>query len=427
MKSYTEMSKDELLKERESLLTIYEDFCKKNLKLDMSRGKPSSAQLNVSNEIFDIINSKSNFIAEDGIDTRNYGDLYGIDEAKRYFAELLDVDEDMVMVGGSSSLNLEYNLLTNALLYGLNRCKPWKDLDEVKFICPSPGYDRHFAMTEHMGIKMISVPYIDCKLDIDKIEHLVSTDPSIKGMWCVPKYENPLGITYSDDCVKRLAKLKPLSKDFVLIWDNAYFVHDIYEDKKDTLYNIFDCIKGTENENMVYSFTSTSKITIAGGGISSLITSKKNLDNLQKDFTISIISYDKVNMLRHIKFLKNKQTTIEHMKKHAKFLRPKFEKVLEIFDKNLSSCNIAKWTKPLGGYFITFWTLDNIAKKVYERCKNAGVTLTKVGAAFPYGIDPNDNCIRIAPSYPEIDELTNAAELFCTCVKIESIDKILNK
>ena len=427
MKSYTEMSKEELLKERESLLTIYEDFCKKNLKLDMSRGKPSSAQLNVSNEIFDIINSKSDFIAEDGIDTRNYGDLYGIEEAKKYFADVLDVDKDMVMAGGSSSLNLEYNLLSSAMLYGINGCVPWKDLKEVKFLCPAPGYDRHFAITEHMGVKMIYIPYNDCVLDVDMIEKLVSNDESIKGMWCVPKYENPLGITFSDDIVKRLAKLNPKAKDFILIWDNAYFIHDIYEDKKDTLYNIFDAVKGTKNEDMVYLFTSTSKITIAGGGISAMITSKKNLENLKKDITVSIISYDKVNMIRHVKFLKNKENTIEHMKKHAAFLRPKFDLVKKIFKDNLEGLDIAKWTNPNGGYFITFWTLNNLAKKVYERCKKAGVVLTQVGACFPYGIDPNDNCIRIAPSYPELDELQYAAELFCICVKLESIESLLNK
>ena len=427
MKSYASMTKEELAGEREVLLKKYNDFCAKNLKLDMSRGKPSSKQLNVSNEIFDIINSKSDFIAEDGIDTRNYGDLYGIEEAKKYFADVLDVDKDMVMAGGSSSLNLEYNLLSSAMLYGINGCTPWKDLQEVKFLCPSPGYDRHFAITEHMGIKMIYVPYNDCELDIEMIEKLVADDESIKGMWCVPKYENPLGITFSDETVKRLAKLNPKAKDFILIWDNAYFIHDIYEDKKDTLYNIFDAVKGTKNEDMIYSFTSTSKITIAGGGISAMITSKKNLENIKKDITVSIISYDKVNMLRHVKFLKNKENTIEHMKKHAAFLRPKFDLVKQIFSKELDGLDIAKWTKPNGGYFITFWTLNNLAKKVYERCKKAGIVLTQVGAAFPYGIDPNDNCIRIAPSYPELDELENAANLFCICVKLESIEYYLNE
>ena len=427
MKSYANMTKEELVSEREVLLKKYNEFCSKNLKLDMSRGKPSSKQLNVSNEIFDIINSKSDFIAEDGIDTRNYGDLYGIEEAKKYFADVLDVDKDMVMAGGSSSLNLEYNLLAGAMIYGIHGCTPWKDLKEVKFLCPSPGYDRHFAITEHMGIKMIYVPYNDCELDIDMIEKLVADDESIKGMWCVPKYENPLGITFSDELVKRLAKINPKAKDFILIWDNAYFIHDIYEDKKDTLYNIFDAIKGTKNEDMVYSFTSTSKITIAGGGVSAMITSKKNLKKKKKDITVSIISYDKVNMLRHVKFLKNKENTIEHMKKHAAFLRPKFDLVKQIFSTELDGLEIAKWTKPNGGYFITFWTLNNLAKKVYERCKKAGVVLTQVGAAFPYGIDPNDNCIRIAPSYPELDELENAANLFCICVKLESIEYYLNK
>ncbi len=427
MKSYCKMSKDELTREREILLKEYNDYIAKNLKLDMSRGKPSSAQLNVSNEIFDVINSSSDFIAEDGIDTRNYGDLYGIEEAKKYFADVLDVDKDMVMAGGSSSLNLEYNLLAGAMIYGIKGCTPWKDLKEVKFLCPSPGYDRHFAITEHMGIKMINVPYNDCVLDVDMIEKLVKDDDSVKGMWCVPKYENPLGITYSDEIVKRLASIKPKAKDFLLIWDNAYFIHDIYEDRKDKLYNIFDAVKGTGNEDMVYCFTSTSKITIAGGGVSAMITSKKNLEDLKKDITITIISYDKVNMLRHVKFLKNKENTIEHMKKHAKFLRPKFDLVKKIFKENLDGLEIAKWTNPNGGYFITFWTLDNLAKKVYERCKKAGVVLTQVGAAFPYGIDPNDNCIRIAPSYPELDELENAAKLFCICVKLESVEYYLNK
>ena len=427
MKSYKEMSKDELLKEKEELLAEYEKYKNQNLKLDMSRGKHCKEQLDLSNEIFDVFNSKSDFKTESGTDCRNYGDLYGINEAKKYFAELLSVKEDMIMACGASSLNMMYNVLSNAMLYGLNGNEPWKNLKEVKFLCPSPGYDRHFAITEHMGIKMINIPYIDGILDIDTIEKLVKDDENVKGIWCVPKYENPLGTTYSDDIVKRLGKLKPKAKDFIIMWDNAYIVHDLYDDKKDELLNIFDITNGTENENMVYEFASTSKITLAGGGISCIATSANNLNSMKKDFTVSIISYDKVNMLRHVRYLKNKQNTIEHMRKHAALLRPKFDKVKQVFEKNLNGLDIANWTDPLGGYFITFFTMNNIAKKVFSRCKEAGVTLTSVGAAFPYSDDPNDNCIRIAPSLPKVDELETAAELFTLCVRIESIDKILEE
>lgn len=424
MKDYKLLTKQELIDEKNKLLELYEEYKSKNLKLDMSRGKPDKQLLDLTNDILDVINSKSDLISN-GTDTRNYGDLLGIDEARELFADYFDVKKENVMVCGASSLNIMYDVLTNAILYGINGNTAWKELKHIKFLCPVPGYDRHFMMTENFGIEMINIPFVGTDPDIDLIEKLVKDDDSIKGIWCVPKYENPLGVTFSDEFVTRLANMKTKAADFLIMWDNAYAFHDLYEDKQDKLLNIFDVVKGTENENRIFEFASTSKITFAGAGVACLITSEYNLNNMKKYFGLSIISYDKVNMLRHVRYLKNKTFLKDLMIKHAKLLRPKFDIVKQVFNNNLSELNISSWTEPLGGYFITFYTMDGIAKKVYTRCKEAGVTLTTVGAAFPYGDDKNDNCIRIAPSYPTIEELETATNLFTICVRIESIDKLL--
>ena len=425
MKSYSELTRDELLTIKDELEKEYKEAASKGLKLDMSRGKPAAKQLDLSRDMLDVVNSSSDLKCEDGVDVRNYGILDGISEAKKIMADILGVSSDNVIVFGNASLNIMYDMVSRAMLFGILGSTPWSKLDKVKFLCPVPGYDRHFAITELFGVEMINIPMKADGPDMDLVEKYVNNDESVKGIWCVPKYSNPQGITYSDEVVKRFAALKPAAKDFRIFWDNAYAIHDLYEDDKDELLEIFAECRKNGNEDMVYEFCSTSKVTFAGGGISALAASKANLDDVKRTMTIQTIGHDKVNQLRHARYFKDVNGVYDHMKKHAAILRPKFEAVINEFEKELSGLGIASWVKPKGGYFISFETMEGCAKAVVAKCKEAGVTLTGAGATYPYKKDPNDSNIRIAPSLPTEEELKQATELFILCVKLVSVDKLL--
>lgn len=427
MKKYSNMSQKALEEELSSLVLEYEKFKDQNLKLDMSRGKPSPKQLDLSMGILDTVNSKSDCNSENGLDCRNYGMLDGIIEAKRLFAELLHVNEENIAVFGNASLNIMYDIVSTAMIFGVNGSTPWMKLPEkVKFLCPVPGYDRHFRITETLGIEMINVPMNEDGPDMDMVEELVSKDPMIKGIWCVPKYSNPDGIVYSDAVVRRFAALKPMAEDFRIYWDNAYAFHHIYDFNVEIPEILYECSLAG-NSNMVYEFASTSKVSFAGGGVSVLATSKENLDSLKKSMNARIISYDKLNQLRHVRFFKNAEGVTSHMKKHAELLRPRFDKVIEILDRDLKETGIGRYTKPNGGYFIALYTEEGCAAKIIDMCKKAGVVLTGAGAPFPYGKDPKDCVIRIAPSYPSVDELEKATELLAICTKITALEKLLRK
>lgn len=425
MKSYSELTRDELLTIKDELEKEYKEAASKGLKLDMSRGKPAAKQLDLSRDMLDVVNSSSDLKCEDGVDVRNYGILDGISEAKKIMADILGVSSDNVIVFGNASLNIMYDMVSRAMLFGILGSTPWSKLDKVKFLCPVPGYDRHFAITELFGVEMINISMKADGPDMDLVEKYVNNDESVKGIWCVPKYSNPQGITYSDEVVKRFAALKPAAKDFRIFWDNAYAIHDLYEDDKDELLEIFAECKKNGNEDMVYEFCSTSKVTFAGGGISALAASKANIDDVKRTMTIQTIGHDKVNQLRHARYFKDVNGVYDHMKKHAAILRPKFEAVINEFEKELSGLGIASWVKPKGGYFISFETMQGCAKAVVAKCKEAGVTLTGAGATYPYKKDPNDSNIRIAPSLPTEEELKQATELFILCVKLVSVDKLL--
>lgn len=423
-KPFSELSREELLSEYNKLVSEYEKIKEEGIKLDMSRGKPSPEQLDLSDGMLDILKNKEDCI--DGTaDTRNYGILCGLPSARKLFADLCHVDAENVFVGGASSLQLMFDAVARAEIFGVDEASlPWSKCEKVKFLCPAPGYDRHFSICETFGIEMIPVEMTESGPDMDTVEKLVSTDETIKGIWCVPKHSNPTGAVYSDETVKRFASLSPAAKDFRIFWDNAYMVHDLNENAPELL-NIFSLTKGTKNENMVYMFTSTSKITHAGSGISAFITSVGNMEYAKKYIGAQIISYDKVNQLRHVKFFKDADGVLSHMKKHAALLRPRFETVLESFDRELSGLGIAKWSRPTGGYFISLDVTGGSAKRVYELCRDAGVTLTNVGATFPYGKDPHDENLRIAPSYPSVEELKKASEILCLCVKIACAETYL--
>ncbi len=392
----------------------------------MSRGKPGSDQLELAMPILDVLTSKDALNAENGFDTRNYGLLDGIGEAKRLFADMLEVLPENILVGGNSSLNLMYDSIARSMSFGVLGSTPWSKLDKVKFLCPVPGYDRHFAICELFGIEMINIPMNEFGPDMDMVEKLVSEDDSIKGIWCVPMYANPTGITYSNEVVKRFASLSPKANDFRIYWDNAYCVHHL-NNTPDTLLNIFEEAKKNGKEDIVFEFASTSKISFSGAGIAVMAASVNNLNFIRSKLTIQTIGTDKINQLRHVKFYKNLDGIVEHMKKHQDILEPKFNTVLEILDKNIAPCNIATYTKPNGGYFISFDTMKGCAKRVGELCKDAGVVLTPVGATFPYGVDADNSNIRIAPTYPPVEELQIAMELFCDCVKLASIEKLLEQ
>lgn len=422
MSLYQNMSKKELLEKESELLNQYRSFQAENLSLDMSRGKPNSEQLNLSNDLFLTVNEETGFFSDNGFDCRNYGIVDGLPECKKILADILDVTPEQLIVGGNSSLNLIFDYLTQCMLHGSDG-KPWHKNETIKFICPVPGYDRHFMMLDYLGIEMIPVPLLSDGPDMAEVEKLIS-DPSVKGLICVPKYSNPTGITFSDDKVRALAAMKPTADDFRIIWDNAYCVHDL-NDTPDELLNIMTACEAAGNPDMVIQVMSTSKITFPGSGVSALTASKKNIEYILKRMNMQTIGYDKLNQLRHVRFLKNADGIHQLMKKHAEFLRPKFETVLSAFNEEFTGKDIASWTVPNGGYFISIDLLEGCAKQVVLLCKQAGVVLTPAGATFPGGNDPKDSNIRIAPTYPSTDELRKAVELFCICVELVSVQKII--
>lgn len=426
MKNYTEMTETELREQLAILNKEYDNVKAKGLKLDMSRGKPSPAQLDITNGMFDVIRPENGFISDGGIDCRNYGNVEGLPEARQLMGEFLGVPMENVYVCGNASLNVMYDCVASAMMFGIMGSTPWSQLKEVKFLCPVPGYDRHFKITELMGIEMINIPMTESGPDMDMVEKLVSTDSSIKGIWCVPKYSNPQGVVYSDETVRRFAALKPAAKDFRIYWDNAYAIHYLYDEDVEIPEIISECAKAG-NPDLVYEFGSTSKISFAGSGISVIASSVDNLNWIKKRLSVQTISYDKINQLRHVRYFKNGEGLKAHMRKHAEFLRPKFDIVLEIFERELGGTGIGSWIKPMGGYFISFEAMEGCAKSIVAKCKEAGVVLTEAGAPFPYGKDPKDSNIRIAPSYPTLEELTQAAELFTLCVKLAAVEKLLEK
>ena len=422
---YNDMSKEELLALKESLNKEYAEAKAKGLALDMSRGKPSAKQLDVSLGLLDTINSSSDLKTLDGTDCRNYGVLDGIPEAKKLMADMMGTTPDHVIVYGNASLNIMYDQISRAYTHGILGNTPWCKLDKVKFLCPVPGYDRHFAITERFGIEMINIPMSESGPDMGMVEEYVSNDASVKGIWCVPKYSNPQGYTYSEETVKRMAALKPAAEDFRIFWDNAYVIHDLYDDNKDEIADIISECEKAGNPDMVFEFASTSKVSFPGSGIAALATSANNIADIKKQLTIQTIGHDKLNQLRHVRFFKDINGLKEHMRKHAEFMRPKFEAVESVLEEELGGLGIGSWTEPKGGYFISFEAMDGCAKAIVAKCKEAGVKLTGAGATFPYGKDPKDSNIRIAPSFPTPDEMKQAADLLVLCVKLVSVEKLL--
>ena len=427
MKAYQEMETEELVALQQELEQAFEDVKGKGLKLDMSRGKPAVTQLNMSMDMFDVLNSESDMKCEDGTDVRNYGVLDGIPEAKKLMGDIMGVPAENVIICGNASLPIMYDTVSRSVTHGVMGSTPWCKLDKVKFLCPAPGYDRHFAITQHFGIEMITVPMSPEGPDMDMVEKLVQEDASIKGIWCVPKYSNPQGYTYSDETVRRFAALNPAAEDFRIYWDNAYAVHHLYEDRQDEILDILEECEKAGHPDMVYIFGSTSKISFAGAGIAAVASSKGNLDFMKKSMTIQTIGYDKINQLRHVRYFKDFNGVKEQMRRHADLMRPKFEAVLAVLENELAGTGIGTWTKPNGGYFISFETMDGCAKEVVAKCKEAGVVLTGAGATYPYGIDPKDSNIRIAPSFPTPEEMAIATDLFVLCVKLVSVKKILGQ
>ena len=417
------MSISEIKSAYTQALAEFEGWKAKNLKLNMARGKLSKAQLDTVSDILTILTDSTECMV-DGMDARNYGELGGLPCAKAYWAEVLGCQSNEVFVGGSASLTLMYDLIAKAYTHGLKDSpRPWCKEEHVKFLCPAPGYDRHFRITESFGFELITVPMTATGPDMDMVEELVK-DPAVKGIWCVPKYSNPEGIIYSDETIARFANLKPAAPDFTIMWDNAYCVHE-FEGEFVPFKDIITLCREAGNPNMVYEFASTSKITFPGAGISVMASSADNIKYMEKLLGVQMISYDKVNQLRHVKFLQNKEHTLEVMKRHAAIMAPKFAVVLEILEREIAPLDFAQWNKPKGGYFVSLNTMPGTAKRALALCKEAGVVMTDAGATYPYGIDPQDSNIRIAPSLPPVAELEQAMEVFCLCLKIAAFEKEL--
>lgn len=425
MKPYLEMSREELQAEVDALNQEYKRYQEMALNLDMSRGKPCKEQLDLSMGLMDVLSSSVDLTCEDGTDCRNYGVLDGIQEAKELLSDMMENNPDNIIIFGNSSLNVMYDTISRAMTHGIMGDTPWCKLDKVKFLCPVPGYDRHFAITEYFGIEMIPVPMSPEGPDMDMVEKLVAEDPAIKGIWCVPKYSNPQGYSYSNETVRRFARLKPAARDFRIFWDNAYGIHHLYDHDHAYLIEILAECKRAGNPDMVFKFASTSKVTFPGSGIAAMAASPNNLEDIRNQLKHQTIGHDKVNQLRHVRFFKDIHGMMLHMQKHANIIRPKFELVEEILEQNLGGLGIGEWTKPKGGYFISFDSLPGCAKAIVKKAKKAGVKMTPAGATWPYGKDPKDTNIRIAPTYPPLEDLRIAAQLFTLCVKLVTAEKIL--
>ena len=424
MAEYINMTNAQLKEALEAEKAHYAACCAQNLKLNMARGKPAKQQLDAVSDILSVITTGEECF-DNGLDTRNYGDLMGIPSARAYWADVLGCKPEQTFIGGSASLNLMFDVIARAYSHGLrNSPKPWCKEETVKFLCPSPGYDRHFRITEIFGAELVTVPMLETGPDMDMIEELVK-DPQVKGVWCVPKYSNPEGIIYSDETIHRFAALKPAAPDFALMWDNAYCIHE-FEGEFVPFEDILSLCEAAGNADMVYEFASTSKITLAGGGFSVMASSVANIAYLAKLIGVQTISYDKVNQLRHVRYLKNKEYTIEIMKRHAACMAPKFDVVADALDREIKPYGIAKWNRPKGGYFVSLYAMPGTAKRALQLCEEGGLVMTPAGATYPYGKDPHDSNIRIAPSFPTTEELEKAMDVFCTCLKIAALEKLLN-
>ena len=425
MKALKDYSKEELQVLYEELTKEYADAQAKGLKLDMSRGKPGADQLDLTMPMLDVLSSKDVIKSEAGVDLRNYGIMDGIPECKTLMKKFLEAPEEQIIVFGAASLNIMFDFVCHGITHGVCGNKPWGEIPDRKWLCIVPGYDRHFAVTKYFGFNNICVPMYDDGPDMDMIEKLVAEDDTIKGVWCVPKYANPTGLSFSDETVKRFANLKPAAKDFRIFWDNAYCIHHLYADKQDKILNILDECAKAGNPDMVYVFGSTSKVTFPGAGVAAMASSPANIADFKSQMKWQTIGHDKINQLRHVKYFNTVESLEDHMMKHADILRPKFEMVCNMLEEELGELRIGRWTKPVGGYFISFWTPDGCAKAVVEKCKNAGVVMTPAGATYPDGNDPQDSNIRIAPSLPPVEELKQATKLFALCVKLAAVEQLL--
>ncbi len=425
MKEYSKMNADELAELHRQLVGEYQKYQAMGLRLNMARGKPDADQLALSDPMWTIADAHTPVVGADGMDVRNYGLLFGTQEARRLMADIMEVDPQNVIVGGSSSLTMMYDTLMRGMVFGmLHSPQPWYECSDRKFLCLVPGYDRHFAITQDLGFELITVPLLEDGPDMDRVEELVK-DASVKGIWCVPKYSNPSGVTYSDEVIRRLAAMETAAPDFTILWDNAYGIHHLYPEEPDVIANIFDYAREYGHEDRIIAFASTSKVTYPGAGIAALAASTANLEYIARHMTHQTIGADKVNMLRHTLFLKDLEHVRRHMEKHAALLRPKFELVLEQFAQAFDGLGIAQWTSPRGGYFITFDGPEGCARRIVQLCAEAGVVLTDAGATHPYKQDPEDRTIRIAPSYPPLEELRTAMEVFCLCVKLAAVEHLL--
>ncbi len=427
MKPYKECSKEELLVIQKELQEEYSHLKSRGLKLDISRGKPSKEQLDLSMSMLDVLTSSSDMIAEGGTDVRNYGLVDGIPEAKKLLGDMMEADPSQVIVFGNSSLNIMYDCINRSMMFGVCGSTPWCKLDKVKFLCPVPGYDRHFGVTEQFGIEMINIPLHADGPDMDMVEEYVGSDPAVKGMWCMPLYSNPTGDVYSNETVRRLAALEPAAEDFRLYWDNAYCIHHLYkeDDMRHSVLNILEECEKAGNPDMVYEFCSTSKMTFPGAGVAALATSVANVADVKSRLKWATIGPDKINQLRHVRFFKDLDGMLDHMNNQSELVRPKFELVTSMLDEALGELDIAAWSKPRGGYFVSFDAMEGCANAIVGKCKEAGLVLTGAGATFPYGKDPKDSNIRIAPTMPPLEELKEAMELFIVCVKLASVEKLL--
>ncbi|MDD7503822.1 MAG: aminotransferase [Clostridium sp.] len=418
----TEMSRQQLGEFYSSVQEEYSAIKAQNLSLNMARGKPSRAQLDLSNEL---LNMHIDDTVDEGVEARNYGELMGLPACRRLFADLLGVRYEQLFMGGNSSLTLMYDTISKAYTHGLlHSDKPWSQLDKVKFLCPVPGYDRHFTISETFGMEMIPIPILDDGPDMDMVEELIK-DESVKGMWCVPKYANPSGIVYSDAVIGRISSMKPAAKDFILMWDNAYCVHE-FSGEYMPFIDILSACEKAGNPDMPFEFASTSKVTFPGSGVACFACSEANMDYMKKLIGAQSISYDKLNQLRHVCFFKDAQGLVAHMRRHAEILKPKFDLVESVLESEIKPLGIASWSNPKGGYFVSLFVMNGCAHRVHQLCKEAGVVMTGAGATYPYKKDPNDSNLRIAPSFPPLDELEKAMRVLCVCIKLAAAEKLIN-